>query len=196
MSPIVPIVLTVLLALPVVAFYLVVESARRTLLVGLRTCDDVERVLAHRPWYVSRGQLVAWEYLLVESDACGDPRPQRHPSRVGATGRRLWIVWQGAQPTPLFHPWTSAVLFAAGGIAIVLPAYRGGARALAFAEAAAIFALCSYLFVTGRLQRDDEDWKLGARLRPLLNVDRDRRVAALHELARTRPALEAPIGGA
>ena len=172
MSPLMPIVLAVLLALPVAAFYLTVESSRRKLLVGLRTCDDVEAVLANKPWYVSRGQLVAWEYLLVEAEACGDARPQRHLSRVGATGRRLWIVWQGAQPTPLFHPWTSAAhlrhrrrrLRTAG-----LPRRldragdRGGgcrsSRCAATSSAA------------GRLQRDDEDWRLGARLRPLLKVE-------------------------
>lgn len=122
MSPVVPIALLLLFALPVIAFYLTAESSRRKLLVGLRTCDDVEKVLAHKPWYVSRGQLGAWEYLLVESEACGEARPQRRLSRVGPTGRRLWIVWQGAQPTALFHPWTSAAIFGLGGVVLVLPA--------------------------------------------------------------------------
>ncbi len=188
MSPTPVIAVLLLLALPLTAFYVTVESSRRKLLAGLRTCDDVERVLAHKPWYVSRGQLVAWEYLLVEAEACGQARPQRHLSRVGATGRRLWIVWQGAQPTKLFHPWTSAAIFGVGGLVLVLPAYRSGQRGLAIAEAAAIGMLCSYLLAAGRLQRDDEDWRLGAKLRPLLDVDGEIRIAGLHEIARARAA--------
>lgn len=176
-------VAAVLLVPPAVAFYLTVESSRRRLLLRLHTVDEVEAALADKPWYISRGQLVAWEYLLAEADVAGLPKPHRHLSRVGATGRRLWILWQGAKPTPLFHPWTSAALFAAGGIVLVLPAYRSGHRGLSLAEAAAIFVLCSYLLAAGRLQRDDEDWKLGASLRPLLTADSEVRVRGISELA-------------
>ena len=175
-----------LLALPLVAFYLTVESARRRLLAGLRSVDEVEEVFARKPWFVSRAQLVAWEYLLAEAEVGGSARPQRHLSRVGPTGRRLWIVWQGVQPTRLLHPWTSAGVFAVGGLFLVLPAYRTGAVALAVAEAAAILGLCTYLLAAGRIQRTDEDWRLGARLRPLLSVDAQTRTEGLRRLAATR----------
>jgi hypothetical protein len=189
MSPLLPItVIALLLIPPAVAFYLTVEVSRRRLLASLRTVEDVERALTHKPWYVSRGQLVAWEYLIMEADTSGGPGPLRHLSRVGPTGRRLWIVWQGAQPTPLFHPWTSAAVFAVGGLVLVLPAYRNGATSLALAEAVTMVGLCGYLVAAGRLQRDDEDWKVGAKLRPLLSADADTRVAGLREIA----ALHAP----
>jgi hypothetical protein len=190
MPPVLLIALVMLLVLPVVAFYLTVESSRRKLLMGLRTCDEVEEALARKPWYVSRGQLVAWEYLLVEAAACGESKPQRHLSRVGPTGRRFWIVWQGAQPTRLFHPWTSAAIFGVGGLVLVVPAYRDGSQALAVAEAAAILGLCGYLLAVGRLQRDDEDWRLGAKLRPLLMADPPTRVEGLRELALARTAVQ------
>jgi hypothetical protein len=184
MSSVPPIAfLVVVLVPPAVAFFLTVESSRRKLLIGLRTVEDVERTLARKPWYVSRGQLVAWEYLIAESEATGEAHPHRNLHRVGSTGRRLWIVWQGVQPTRLFHPWTSALIFAIGGIVIVRPAYAMGEYALAFAEAAAIFGLCVYLFAAGRLQRDDEDWRLGASLRPLLAADSATRIAHVREIA-------------
>ncbi len=186
MSPLPVIVALGVLAIPAVAFYISVESSRRSLLARMYTCDDVERVLVTKPWYISRGQLVAWEYLLVEAEACGGPSPQRDLSRVGSTGRRLWVVWQGAQPAKLFHPWTSAAIFAVGGLVLVLPAYRSGARALALAEAAAVVVLCGYLLAAGRLQRDDPDWQLGAKLRPLLTAEREARLAGLHALASAR----------
>ena len=40
-----------------------------------------------------------------------------------------------------------------------------------FSLSATLAGLCGYLLAAGRLQRDDEDWKLGAELRPLLSVE-------------------------
>ncbi len=175
--------LVVVLALPFVAFYFTVESSRRRLLVSLHAAEQVEGVLAHKPWYVSRGQLVAWEYLVIEAEVTHGEKPYRHFSRIGPRGRRLWIVWQGVKPAPLFHPWTSAGIFALGGVILVLPAYRAGTVGLAIAEGLAVLGLCGYLLAAGRLQRGDEDWRIGAKLRPLLALSPEARIAGMRDLA-------------